>query len=58
MVEDEDLWPQDDQLEALLESEDVEASLPEVYSSVKFSDDTDFVENRKCAKCVGECKVF
>ena len=48
----------DDQLEALLESEDVEASLPEVYSSVKFSDDTDFVENRKCAKCVGECKVF
>lgn len=48
----------DDQLDALLDSEEsLDASLPEVYSSVQLTDEPDFVENRKCAKCVGECKI-
>ncbi len=49
----------DDRLEALLDLEEsVEASSPEVYSSVQTADEPEFVENRRCAKCVGECKIF
>ncbi len=48
----------DDRLDVLLDLEELaETALPEVYSSVQTIDEPDFVENRKCAVCVGECKV-
>ena len=49
----------DDRLDTLLDlDESAEAALPEVYSSVQTTDEPDFVENRRCAKCAGECKIF
>lgn len=45
-----------DRLEYLLFEKSEKYKEPEVYSTSQTQ--PDFVENRKCAKCVGECKIY
>lgn len=50
----------DDRIGALLGQDRMESECDEleVYSLAQTIDEPDFVENRQCAKCVGECKVY
>lgn len=48
-----------DLLESLLDAGELcENEIPQVIASVQLKDKTGFIENRKCARCVGECKVY